>query len=220
MATYAPVPAFAERKRHPRALILIVAGHAALLAAVMAAKMDVAQRFIPTVTDVTLIPLPPDPPKQPPPDRPAQQQPRSSIDRPVVVVPVPAPPDTPLVDTSPIPVPDPGPLVGPGTQPTPQPKPQPLARTGPRFATPESQIRPPYPASKIARDEEASLRLRLHIDAAGRVTAVEAAGSVDPVFFAAARRHIIARWRYEPATEGGRAIASSTVITLQFKLDD
>ena len=35
MTTYAPAPAFAERKNAPRALSLIVAGHAALMAAVM-----------------------------------------------------------------------------------------------------------------------------------------------------------------------------------------
>jgi hypothetical protein len=35
-----------------------------------------------------------------------------------------------------------------------------------------------------------------------------------------ARRHLSAHWRYQPATENGRPVASSTVITLQFRLDD
>ena len=35
----------------------------------------------------------------------------------------------------------------------------------------------------------------------------------------AARRHLIAHWRYKPASEDGRAVASSTVITLRFQLD-
>jgi hypothetical protein len=44
MRTYAPVAPYADRSRHPRALVLIVGGHAALIAAVMMAKMDVVPR--------------------------------------------------------------------------------------------------------------------------------------------------------------------------------
>jgi periplasmic protein TonB len=68
-------------------------------------------------------------------------------------------------------------------------------------------------------DEEAVLRLRLSIDERGRVVAVEPLGRADPAFLAAARRHILRAWRYQPAMEGDRAIASSTVITLKFELD-
>lgn len=92
-------------------------------------------------------------------------------------------------------------------------------RTGPHFLTPEADIKPPYPQSKLRNEEEAVLRLKLTIDSRGRVTAVEPVGRADPVFLAAARRHIAARWRYRPATEDGRAIASSTVITLRFELN-
>jgi protein TonB len=52
------------------------------------------------------------------------------------------------------------------------------------------------------------------------VTGVEAVGAADPVFLAAARRHLIAHWRYRPATEDGRPVATSTVITLRFELSD
>jgi protein TonB len=51
------------------------------------------------------------------------------------------------------------------------------------------------------------------------VVAVEPVGRADPAFLAAARRHLLAQWRYKPATEDGRAIASSTTITLRFELD-
>ena len=33
------------------------------------------------------------------------------------------------------------------------------------------------------------------------------------------RRHLIANWRYKPATEDGKAIAWSTVITLTFRIE-
>ena len=37
--------------------------------------------------------------------------------------------------------------------------------------------------------------------------------------YEAARRHLLAHWRYKPASEDGRPAASSTVITLRFQLD-
>ena len=41
----------------------------------------------------------------------------------------------------------------------------------------------------------------------------------DRTFLDAARRHLIAHWRYQPAAEDGRTIASSIVITLRFELN-
>ena len=70
-----------------------------------------------------------------------------------------------------------------------------------------------------AKEREAVLRLRLAIDERGRVAAVEPVGRADPVFLAAARRHILKAWRYRPAMDGDRAVASSTVVTLKFELD-
>ena len=212
MNVYAPVPAYADRKRHPRALILIVGIHAGLLAAVMAAKMDLPPPFAPTPTTVKLIPEPQVPPANPPPQ--PRQDPRGSrIDQVPTVVPIPQP-RFPVIDSLPLPLADPGPSIS--QDPAPMPAP---VRTGPRFATPESLLKPPYPQAKLRLEEEAVLRLRLTIDDRGRVTAVEPVGRADPVFLAAARRHLLAHWRYKPASENGRPAASSTVITLRFQLD-
>jgi protein TonB len=63
------------------------------------------------------------------------------------------------------------------------------------------------------------LKLRLTIDPNGRVVAVEPLNRADPVFLQAARRHLLAHWRYKPAMEDGRAVMSTTVITLRFQLD-
>lgn len=215
MSVYAPLPAYADQKRYPRALFLIIAGHAALLAAVMTAKMEMPPGFIPTVTKVDLIPLPPEPPQNPPPEH--QQKP--VIDTIQQVVPIPLPPQ-PNIDRVELPIPNlgPGPVVGPdpGKDVTPA---API-RVGPRFITSPSELRPPYPQQKIRMQEETVLRLRLAIDEHGRVTSVDPVGAVDPVFLSAARRHLIAHWRYQPATEDGHAVASSTVITLHFELND
>jgi protein TonB len=198
--------------------MIIVALHAAALAAVMTAKMDIPAAFRPTVTKIDLLPEPKAPPENRQPE-PKAAPPRSSIDQVPPVADLPRP-SLPPIDSVPLPFPDSGPIVGPGTEPRADPQPM-LApvRAGPRFATPEHLVKPPYPQQKLRMEEEAALRLRLTIDERGRVTAVEPVGRADAVFLDAARRHIIARWRYDPATEGGRPVPSSTVVTLTFRLD-
>jgi protein TonB len=94
-----------------------------------------------------------------------------------------------------------------------------VERTGPRFITPDWALRPPYPDDKRRLEEEATLKLKLAIDERGRVVAVEPVGKADRSFFEAARKHLIAKWRYKPATEDGRPVPSSTVITLRFELE-
>ena len=206
----------AQRHSAPHVMLAIIAGHIALVAAVMSAKMDLPDRILHPPTVVTPIPLP----KPPPPEPRAQPKPSPSVvTRTPAIVPVPQPRDDQF-DPTPIPSLPSLPAVRPTPNPEPRIAPMPApVRVGPRFATPASAVRPPYPASKIQSEEEAVLKLRLSIDPRGRVVAVEPVGRVDPAFLAAARRHLLAHWRYKPATEDGRAIASSTTITLRFELD-
>lgn len=219
MSVYAPVPPYAQRKPHPRTLVLIVAGHAALIAALMLVKMDLPQRFVPTVTRIDLIPEPTPPPPNPEPKpKAAKQAARPVIDQPAPLPPIPHT-QLPPLDMTPVPLPIPQQTSPEPTQTHVAPAAEPV-RTGPRFRTPASDVKPPYPQSKLRSGEEASLQLRLTIDARGRVTAVEPVGAADPTFLAAARRHILAHWRYQPAEVDGRAVASSTVITLRFELDE
>jgi periplasmic protein TonB len=212
MLAYAPRR---ERRRlQPSALAVILGAPVVAILAVMSAKMDVLPKREPPIV-VETIPLPPEP-------QPAETEPRADqpVDQPFFI-PKPLIPPLPLPDrpvAEPLPQPgDPGPLIGNGMDPLPIP--QPLVRTGPRFATPDSQVRPPYPEAKRELEQEATLRLKLSIDANGRVVAVDPVGRADPVFLAAARRHILKAWRYQPAREGERAIASSTTVTLKFELD-
>lgn len=222
MPVYASTQGFAAHRRHPRALVLIVGGHAVLIAAVMTAKMDIAPKLDPTRTVIDFIdPVKPPPPPEPVPPKPEQQvQPRNSqVDLPKTVIPVPVPDDAALTKVNLPSLPLPGPI-GPGIQPIldPAPKQDPV-RVAPRFATPDHLLRPPYPDDKRRLEEEGSLRLRLSIDERGRVVAVEPLGAVDRSFFESARKHLIAKWRYKPATLDGRPIPSSTVITLRFELE-
>lgn len=224
MPVYASTAGFADHRRHPRALLFIVGGHAILIAAVMTAKMDVIATFDPQKTIVELIKVPPPPPPSPP--APTQevkrpvQPPKSSVDLPPKAVELPSQPTGPeFADLKLPPLPPVG-QVGGGdiSVPPAVPRIDPV-RIAARFNTPDSLLRPPYPADKQRLEEEGTLRLRLSIDERGRVVAVEPVGKVDRSFFESARKHLLAKWRYKPATEDGRPVPSSTVITLRFELE-
>lgn len=221
MLAYAPRSTRAQRRASPLVLGAIIAAHAGALALVMSARMALPDPIHRTPTIVEAIPLPP-PPDPPRAADPAPRPPlSSSIDQHPAIVPLPLPD---LVGAEPQVVPPgPGPLAG-DTSLVPLPLPLPPTpapvRVGPRFTTAPSAIQPPYPLAKRRAEEEAVLKLRLSIDARGRVVAVEPVGAADPIFLDAARRHILARWRYAPATEDGKAVPSDTVITLRFELRD
>lgn len=220
LAYAADAPRFFERRSSPSTLLLIVGVHALALGVLLTARMDVGARtdFTRTIVDLIKVPPPPNPIEPPPqPRNPAKPQPSPSvIDQVKPVVPIeqlgPVFPDPPLK----LP---PGPVAGNGTEVVPnEPVHQPV-RVAARFNTPEWALRPPYPDSKRQLEQEATLKLRLSIDDRGRVVAVEPVGKADPIFLAAARKHLIARWRYKPATEDGRPVHSSTVVTLRFELE-
>ncbi len=208
------------RSKSPTSLALIIGGHALALALVLSARMELTttDRTPPTkVIDITN-----PPPPAPPPD--PQPRPNQPVESTVFVPqpPIPLPPQPgptfepgPPIDRDPI-------ASGPGPAIVPQPELpiREIVRSGPRFATPDHALRPPYPMAKVRNEEEATLRLRLTIDANGRVTAVDPIGKNDATFLEAARKHILKAWRYKPALEDGTAVASTTVISLAFRLED
>ena len=220
MLAYAPRPT--GRAGSPRTLLLVAAGHAVALALVLTARSDYAERTIFNPTDVVFVPTKPPPPPPPSEPAPPSAPSRSTIDTPPLIVPTPAPPSEPVAPGPPVTSVDP--LIGNAVEPRlailPEPPAPAIVRRAARFITPADLVRPPYPAAKQRLEEEASLRLSLAIDARGRVTSVSPAGPADPVFLDAARRHILRHWRYQPASEGGEAIASTVVITLSFRLED
>jgi periplasmic protein TonB len=215
-------PLAGKRQPSPNALLLIVSAHVALLAAVMSAKMDLPAPFHrepPIIIDSYKEPPPPPPVPMAAPRAP---QPRTvpPIDDPTQVIKAPSVHPT---SVQAYPDPNPGPVIGGGGVATMPFIPQPVVtspiRHDPRLLTPMSELKPPYPASKLASEEEATLRLRVTIDDRGRVVAVDPVGYADREFLDAARRYMVAHWRYDPATEDGRPIATTTVVTLRFQLD-
>jgi protein TonB len=210
-------PRVAESRASPNAMLAIIGAHVALVAVVMSARMELPPRLLRTPIEVKLIPNTPPPPE--------------NVNKPVAkphLTPLPLPPEPPPLQppqsiAEPTPVfPNSGSFDGPAVIPVindpPIPTPAPV-RSGPRLLTPASELRPPYPPSKLLTEEEAVLTLRLAIDERGRVVAVDPVGRADPVFLGAARRYLVAHWRYKPASRDGTPVASSTVITLKFQLD-
>ena len=220
LAYAASRPRFAERKPSPNAMLAIIAAHVALAAVVMSARMELPPKTSFTRTVIDFIPLPKEPPPKPI---------ATKVPQPPRPVPMPTPPQldaahpTPPLDWDPNPTfPGPGASPDPGSGPQidlrPSPQPMPAA-TAARLLTPPSELKPSYPPSKLLTEEEAVLKLRLTIDGNGRVIAVDPVGSADRVFLEAARRQIMTHWRYRPATKDGHAVATSTVITLEFRID-
>ena len=221
MLVYAPRPT--ARSGSPRTLLLVAAGHVVAIALALTIRSEFAPTAPDDPTDVIFVkPIKPPPP--PPPTDPTEprQPSQSTLDLPPRIVPTPTPPSEPIAKGPPLPTFDPS--AGTALLPRPLPLPEPvlpaIVRKAARFITPADLVRPPYPASKQRLGEEASLRLSLAIDARGRVTTVSPVGAADPVFLEAARRHIVRFWRYQPASEGGTAIASKIVVTLTFKLEE
>jgi len=209
-----------ERQSSPHGMLIVIAAHIALIAVVMSAKMDLPRRIHPGAIRVTFLPVPKPPPPNALPQQPQHHPPATPpISEPQHVVPLPLPDRVPIGTQSTV---DTGAVVGGGSAVLPEfplnliPPP---VRHDASLLTPSSELRPPYPPSKLLSEEEATLRLKLTISETGRVTAVDPIGAADREFLEAARRYLIAHWRYQPATEDGRAVASSTVITLRFQLD-
>lgn len=211
-----PVPG--RRQSSPNALLLVISAHVALVAVVMSAKMDLPSRIIDPPFKTFKFPVPVDPP--PPTEKhPIAHPLPAPIPTPQPPIPLPKADRGPVVDTGPI---DTGPMVDGGdtiVSGTSNSIRLAAIRHEPQLLTPFSDLRPPYPASKLASEEEAVLTLRLTIDSNGRVVVVEPVGRADRVFVDAARRYMIARWRYSPATEDGRAVGSSLTVTMKFMLD-
>ena len=210
----------ARRGDSPSTLLFIIGAHVTALAVVMSMKMDLPQIIRDHNPEIFNVPIDP-----PPPPPKAQVDPKphtapSQIDHPKTIIPVERQDSQPL-DNRPTEKIEFTELVGPKLPELP-PLSQKIVepvRTGPRLATPTDLLRPPYPQSKLDSQQEASLRLKLSIDERGRVVAVEPVGRADPAFLNAARKHLMARWRYQPATVDGQPLASTTVITLRFELE-
>ena len=222
MLGYASPSPVAARRFSPTSIALILGGHAALLALVVSARTELIPRTIfNPIKLITIADPAPPPPPPPPPVETTTKHPSPPQPGPTRFPPI-ADPLPPMGEPfgGPIKI-DTGPYPGGGAVILePPPKPHAIVHRPAVLATPERLLRPPYPLSKQRLGEEASLALRLTIAPDGRVTAADPVGRADPEFLAAARRHILANWRYRPATDDGSAVGSLIIVTLSFRLGE
>jgi protein TonB len=218
LAYAANVPRTAGRDRSPKVLSLIIASHALVLAGVLTAKPEIIGQLTGDTTTIYNVPVPPPPPPtvDPLPKRPVTQDMFIPAERPIIdmerqdPIEIATGPSLKDIET----------VIGSGPTTIFDPPKHVPVKVAARWATSESALKPPYPLDKIRSEEEATLRLKLTIDARGRVIAVDPLGAADPSFLEAARRHILKAWRYKPATEDGVAVPSTTLISLSFRLED
>jgi len=220
LAYAANIPNAAGRDRSPKALTLILIGHAAVIAAVLAAKPEIIDRVIPKPPIIFNVPVPPTP--EPVPQ--ADPQPQLPVTQPSFID-----QERPIIDMErqdPIEIAtgpnfeDIGTVIGSGPTTVIDPPRHVPIRLAARLATSDGALKPPYPLDMRRAEQEATLRLKLTIDPRGRVIAVDSVGPANPSFLEAARRHILKAWRYKPATEDGVGVPSTTVISLSFRLED
>jgi len=78
---------------------------------------------------------------------------------------------------------------------------------------------PPYPDLARRLGEQGTVRLRIALDAAGRVSVVTVQrSSGSERLDAAAVAWVQAHWRYHPATQGGKPVAASVLADVVFDL--
>ncbi len=91
-----------------------------------------------------------------------------------------------------------------------------IAKTKPSY---RSAPKPPYPPSLRGRQAEGTVRVRISVSPAGKPTRVHVvASSGFREFDNGARSWIMSRWSFVPATENGRAIASTVTTRIHFTL--
>lgn len=208
---------FEPKRLSPTGLTVVIALHAAGLAALVLAKAPSYVKPVYGETSVFDVPPIKEPPPEKKPEVRQKQEPKDNvpfardpvIDRPVDigiatredVIPI-LPPSDPvfekIVDP---PVPDPVRVE---------------AQFDQRFA---DQLRPPYPLSAQRDGIEGVVTMRLLIGPDGRVKAAEKIAATNDAFFQAAQRQALRMWRFKPATVDGKPIESRKQMTLRFELD-
>lgn len=173
--------------------------------------------------DMTIVPIfvPKTPVQPPPPPKPEEVKIRTPSPRPAprpVLIEVPA--DPPIVVTDPQPgdiamdpvIEEPAvsgePSLGPD-------EPQEGAYLAYRHAPP-----PPYPPQAIRAGQTGTVILRVTVDVGG--TPLEVAierSSGNRLLDNAARRHVLAKWRFEPALRNGVAVRAIGRVPIEFTLD-
>lgn len=217
-----------QRRMRPASLGVVVAVHAAVIAALALSVTHQlpTEHFFNPIVDWE--PVPPPPP--PPPEHLARTQPTArstpttprptAIDHPDTEVPTQTP-TGPAFNLPPLTDVGGSGALGPGggTVVAPPPAAPVLAdaEIDPRFAR---EFQPDYPAALERAGVEGTAVVRVRIGADGRVREVQQVSADDPAFFTSTERQALRHWRFHPATRDGAAVETWKTITVHFRLQD
>ena len=210
---------YRQKRASPLGLAIVLALHTGALAAVLMIKGPL--QILPERPIIGYPVPPPEPEPLPEPPRP---QPRAD-DQQITRVPTPTPLPTSFPPLPPRPIDegttDLGPIGDPIPLPTPDPpRPDPVRREAEVDRRYADALQPAYPLSEQRAQRSGIVRLRVTIGADGRVRAVERLMATNDVFWEAAQRQALNRWRFRPATIDGRPVESTKVMTVQFRIAD
>ncbi|MFH1034373.1 MAG: energy transducer TonB [Pseudomonadota bacterium] len=93
---------------------------------------------------------------------------------------------------------------------------------GGAVSRPPSPLRtpkPPYPSMARRQGVQGQVKVRLSVDAQGRVSEVVIVEALPPGYFEDTVREALAEWRFVPADDHGRRVASQVTTTVKFELD-
>ncbi|MGA0611373.1 energy transducer TonB [Caldimonas sp. KR1-144] len=211
------------RQRHPALMLAIVAGHAALVAALVLAVNRIPAVAAPVKTFVALLPAPelprpPDPPQQPPQPRKtvravaAPTPPQAQVPPPEVTI-AEAPPPPIAVEVAP-PAPAPAPPPAPPAEPAPA-APRVLPVTAVRYLVPPA---PTYPLLSKRMNEVGTVVVKILVDEKGRPRDALVAESSGFARLDEAARLAALAARFVPYVEQGVAHAVWVLAPIQFSL--
>lgn len=213
-----------QKRRSPAGLAVAIGLHGAALAALIA--FGTTTFLPPDRSGIQIITIRPDPPV-PPPDQPPPPQPRDAQtprqeDR-LTVTHTENPPVGPLTSEETPPRPYQEPTAPPGpvryVEATPV-VPPPVRRAATVDPNYRDALQPPYPRDMETAGRNGSVRVRITIGTDGRVSAIEQLSATDASFWRVTERQARSRWRFRPATEDGRPIVSTMVMTVTFRIPD
>jgi periplasmic protein TonB len=205
----------AQKRRSPTGFILVVAGHAAALTAW--ALYKVPQYLLPPTPPIKLIRIYTPPP---PPPNPVEQPPRPQPST-LTVPPTPLPPlpSFPTIPEQPAQTQfDPRPIADEPVRIARVEVPRPVIRRDAEMVM--RDLQPPYPTAEIRAQRDGSVRVRVTIGTDGRVIAVERLSATSDAFWRATREHALGSWRFRPATEDGRPVQTTRVMTVTFRIGE
>ena len=95
----------------------------------------------------------------------------------------------------------------------------PSTRQQDRDATPITRVEPVYPPTAYRAREEGTVLVTAGIDASGAPVSVDVARRSGSRALDRAAVDAVRQWRFEPAMQGGKAVASTVEVPVSFRLD-